>query len=80
MSQHQDATASQPVTKNLPPEHWQSAVDRLVDVKNPPQGQPMRKDEIIRRLRDLGETGHGRITWAEREAILAAVYKLEMQP
>lgn len=40
----------------------------------------MRKDEIVRRLRDLGATGHGRITWAEREAILAAVYKLEMQP
>lgn len=57
----QDAPASNPVTKNLPP----------------PQ---LRKDEIVRRLREMGATSEGRLTWNEREAVLAAVYKLEMQP
>lgn len=40
----------------------------------------MRKDEIIRRLREMGASAAGRLTWSEREAVLAAVYKLEMQP
>ncbi len=40
----------------------------------------IRKDEIVRRLREMGATSAGRLTWNEREAVLAAVYKLEMQP
>lgn len=61
MHTNSDASASNPVTKNLPP-------------------PALTKAEIVRRLREMGANGAGRLTFSEFEAILAAVYKLESQP
>jgi len=44
----------------------------------PPPRVPLRKDEIVRRLRTMLATNA--LSAPDGEAVLAAIYKLEMQP
>lgn len=44
----------------------------------PPPHVPLRKDEIVRRLRGMLATSL--LSALDGEAVLAAIYKLEMQP
>jgi hypothetical protein len=44
----------------------------------PPPHVPLRKDEIVRRLRTMLATNA--LSAPDGEAVLAAIYKLEMQP
>jgi hypothetical protein len=72
MLTNQDASASNPVTKNPPA--------TVPPAPSFPDGPGMTRAEIVAGLRDIFGKYGIRMTPAESQTILGAVYKLEMQP
>ena len=74
-------TASQSQTVTNFPEGSFTPVPDLIPFSlgaPPPPHVPLRKDEIVRRLRTMLATNA--LSAPDGEAVLAAIYKLEMQP